>query len=109
MSIARRRPLNDDETRTLLSQTNAMHSYAINIAKVINNNSEATIRNALVTLGDESIPVQRRLRDASAAVFGLGKSAVQELVALNEPDNYPLRNGNSSAGLRFFGYNVRAN
>jgi len=106
LKTATRRNLSTAETRELLKQTNAMNSYAINIEKVINNNSKPTIRKALVTLADDSIPVQRRLRDASSQVFGLGKSAVQELVAFNEPAHYPLRNGNSNAGLRFFGYDV---
>jgi len=110
MKVATRRNLTKAETRTLLEQTNALTSYPINIEKVLNasNNSKGAIRSALVTLTDPSIPIQRRLRDASTTVFGLGRSAVQELVGFNEAGRYPFRNGNSNAGLRFFGYNVRA-
>jgi len=109
LKVAAHRNLTKAETRTLLKQTNAMNTYAFNIEKVLNasNNSTRTIRTALVTLADTATPVQRRLRDATA-VFGLGRSAVQELVAFNEPGRYPFRNGNSNAGMRFFGYNVRA-
>jgi len=87
-----------------------MSSYRINLAKVINpaNNSKRSVRQAILTLADQTVPIQRRLRDASTSVLGLGKSAVQELVAFNEPGKYPSRNRNSSAGLRFFGYRVRA-
>ncbi len=109
LTIASRRNLTKTETRTLLRQTNALHSYPINIRKVLNsrNNSKGAIRNALITLADPAIPIQRRLRDASTTVFGLGRAAVQELVAFNEPGKYPFRNGNSNAGLRFFGYDVK--
>jgi phosphatidylserine/phosphatidylglycerophosphate/cardiolipin synthase-like enzyme len=95
----------------LLGSLNSMNSYQINLSKAISpdNNSLKSIRAAVTLLGDKAKPVQFRLAQADRMLFGVSKSALQEIVGFYEPDLYPLRNQNTNAGLRFFGYDVRVN
>lgn len=103
--------LNREEVRDLLTNLNSMKSYPVNVHKVLNpqNNSLGTIRETLRRLVDETVPVQRRMSEATGPVFGMSKAAVQELVGFYYGGKYPLRNANTNCGLRFFGYDVRVN
>jgi hypothetical protein len=69
------------------------------------NNSLSAIRNEwrflLHGAGD---PIEARMTRCSQQLFGFGQSAVQELPGWYDPKKYPIRNGNSNAGLRFLGY-----
>lgn len=98
------------EFAALLSHLNSMSSYQINLAKATSaeNNSMKDIRHALALLGDKEKPVRLRLAEADRLLFGVSKSALQEIVGFNEPHKFPLRNRNTNAGLRFLGYQVRA-
>lgn len=49
-------------------------------------------------------PIEARMTRCNRLLFGFGQSAVQELPGWYAPNKYPIRNGNSSAGLRFLGY-----
>jgi hypothetical protein len=49
-------------------------------------------------------PIEARMTRCNQRLFGFGQSAVQELPGWYEPKKYPIRNANSSAGLRFLGY-----
>jgi hypothetical protein len=49
-------------------------------------------------------PIEARMTRCYQRLFGFGQSAVQELPGWYDPKKYPIRNGNSNAGLRFLGY-----
>jgi hypothetical protein len=45
-------------------------------------------------------------KNVNRALAFFGTSSVQELLGSYYPDEYPIRNSNSDAGIRFFGYRV---
>jgi len=47
------------------------------------------------------------MNNCASKLFGFGKSATQETLGYYDPDNFPLRNVNTDAGLRFLGYDVK--
>lgn len=87
---------------------NCMNSYAINKEKFLNpqNNKLKDIRSNLNLLlhGEDDIKI--RMVKCKKALNYFGDSSVQELVGFYFPERYPLRNMNSNAGLRYFGYDV---
>ncbi|HEX4137934.1 MAG TPA: hypothetical protein VHY84_25215 [Bryobacteraceae bacterium] len=48
------------------------------------------------------------MESCKAALHGFGRSAIQETMGYYFPTDFPLRNQNVNAGLRFFGYRVSA-
>ncbi|MEE7626630.1 phospholipase D family protein [Methylobacter sp. Wu8] len=70
-----------------------------------NNNLDNIRRNLYMLLhGEDDIKI--RMVKCKKALKYFGDSSVQELVGFYSPEKYPLRNGNSNAGLRYFGYDV---
>lgn len=49
---------------------------------------------------------ESRMRECSERLKFFGTSSVQELLGWYYPKQFPIRNSNSDAGLRFFGYRV---
>lgn len=84
---------------------NALGSYPINKVKILNNNSLGKLRHNLYDLlyGSESLPA--RMNQCSSIKF-MGTSIINEIVGYHNPYEYPIVNRNSSAGLRFFGFNI---
>ena len=90
-----------------------MHSlYSNKLArrKFLNpkNNKLTTISKAwlpIVEPGD--LPIEKILQQVSTP-FGFGRSSSQELLGWSNPLVYPIRNANTNAGMRFFGYSVKA-
>jgi hypothetical protein len=104
-----KRGLSRADIEELLLQLNAMNAYRVNLAKVLNpdNNNLTEIRTTLRDFVDEDVPLQRRMSECNERVFGMSKSAIQELVGFYSNGKFPLRNRNTNCGLRFFGYDVR--
>ncbi len=76
------------------------------LSRFLNGNSPDMIRKSWSDLIHGSGEVKFRMNNCNSALFGFGKSAIQETLGYYDPDKYPLRNANTNAGLRFLGYNV---
>ena len=87
---------------------NCMNSYEINKTRFLNpaNNSLKDVRANLHMLLHGEEDIKARLVKCRDSLKYVGDSSVQELVGFYDPVTYPIRNGNSNAGLRFFGYEV---
>lgn len=84
-------------------------SYPINRTKFQNpaNNKLADIRkywNLLLHTGNIT---GQQVLTVNANLKNFGFSAIQELIAWYYPDKYPMINGNSNSGMRFFGYEIK--
>ena len=94
---------------TVTNQLNCMASVAIARKKFLNprNNSLGSIRSAWKTLlHRRDLPMIDAMERCAGLLTFFGRSSTQELMGWYNPRNYPLRNVNSNAGLRFFGYKV---
>jgi len=58
-------------------------------------------------LHSPNIPPTEEMTSCADSLFGFKRSSVQELLGWYRPDEFPLRNRNVNAGLRFLGYEVR--
>lgn len=84
-------------------------SYPINRTKFQNpaNNKLSDIRkywNLLLHTGNIT---GQQVLTVNANLKNFGFSAIQELIAWYYPDKYPMINGNSNCGMRFFGYDIK--
>jgi hypothetical protein len=77
------------------------------LSRFLKGNDLDTIRKSWSDLIHGSGEVKFRMNNCSSALFGFGKSAIQETLGYYNPAKYPLRNANTNAGLRFLGYNVK--
>jgi len=87
-----------------------MNSMPINKSMFLNpkNNALRTIREQwFKLLFDEYQPIEVRMEECNKKLFRFGKSSIQELIAWYYPDKYPVINGNSNSGLKFFGYEIK--
>lgn len=100
--------INWDDIKEVADCLNCMNSYAINKTRFLNpaNNSLSAIRVNLNSLLHGEGDIKVRLVKCRDALKYFGDSSVQELVGFYDPISYPIRNGNSNAGLRYFGYDV---
>jgi hypothetical protein len=100
--------LDRDRIKQVVDQLNCMNSVHIVKSKFLNprNNSEEAIRNAWQDLFYGGGELQARMTRCERSLVSFGRSSVHELLGFFDPAKYPLRNKNSSAGLRFFGYDV---
>jgi hypothetical protein len=100
--------LNYKEIKQVVDKLNCMNSVPIVKSKFLNpeNNDINTIRKAWSILLYGSAPLQIRMSECKNNLKSFGRSSIHELLGYFDPTKYPLRNRNSSAGLRFFGYDV---
>jgi len=85
-----------------------MNSMPINRTKFLNtkNNSITNIKlNWKDLLHNNYEDITTRMEKSK--MVGFGKSAVQELISLYFPKDYPVINSNSNSGLKFFGYDIK--
>ncbi len=108
LAIESIKKLNWDELQEVVDCLNCMNSYAINKTRFLNpkNNDLRDIRNNLHLLLHGEGDIKARMIKCRDALKYFGDSSVQELVGFYYPTTYPIRNGNSNAGLRYFGYDV---
>lgn len=96
------------DIKKIVEQLNCMNSMPLAKSRFLNpdNNDLNQIRGAWENLLYGKDPLQARMTHCKNSLYSFGRSSIQELLGFFKPDEYPLRNRNSSAGLRFFGYNV---
>lgn len=96
------------DIKSVLDTLNCMNSYAINKSRFLNprNNELEVIKTNWLNLLHGEADLKTRMAETKNALNYFGDSSVQELIGFYDPNNYPIRNSNSSAGLRFFGYDV---
>lgn len=84
-------------------------SYPINRTKFQNpaNNKLADIRKYWKLLLHTGNITGQQVLAVNANLKNFGFSAIQELIAWYYPDEYPMINGNSNCGMRFFGYDIK--
>jgi len=85
-----------------------MHSQQLIRHKFLNpaNNELEAIQKAWKTLLHGHGKPEQRMQECNDSLRFFGTSSVQELLGWYYPKEYPIRNSNSDAGLRFFGYAV---
>jgi len=100
--------LTRDEVREVVDCLHCMHSQQLIRHKFLNpeNNELEAIRKAWKTLLHGEGKLEERMQNCNDALRFFGTSSVQELLGWYYPDDFPIRNSNSDAGLRFFGYHV---
>jgi hypothetical protein len=76
------------------------------LSRFLKGNDLDAIRKSWSDLIHGSGELKLRMNNCNSALFGFGKSAIQETLGYYDPDKFPLRNANTNAGLRFLGYNV---
>jgi hypothetical protein len=94
----------------IANQLNCMNSLPLAKTMFLNarNNSLDIIRSAWENLLYGNSSLQNRMGSCANELYYFGRSSIHELLGFFNPDTYPIRNSNSSAGLRFFGYDVSA-
>ena len=99
-----------DNIKQVVDRLNCMKSMALNKSMFLNpkNNKIKKIRTSWRNLLYGGGPLQARMSDCKNTLKYFGRSSIHELLGYFKPYEYPLRNTNSSAGLRFFGYDVSA-
>jgi hypothetical protein len=90
------------------SKLNCFGRNALARSRFISNNRIGDVRRAWASLIYGEGAQVLRMQNCKASLYGFGRSAIQELIGYHSPKEYPLRNQNVNAGLRFLGYNVKA-
>lgn len=92
----------------VINSLNCMNSLPLNKTRFLNrkNNKFKTIKDAWVMLLHGNEDLQVRMTKCRDSLKYFGNSSVQELLGFYNPSEYPIRNSNVNAGLRFFGYDV---
>ena len=102
--------INRKDVEQVIDCLNCMNSLKLNRTMFLNpgNNKIRAIRNAWNILLHGPGPLEVRMSECDSLLVRFGRSSIQELAGFYYPKKYPLRNSNSNAGLRFFGYDVTA-
>lgn len=97
--------------REIVNSLHCMTSMPINRAKLLNplNNSIDAIRGNWSNLLHGDNDLLERMQTCDENLRHFGKSSIRELLSLYEPEKYPVINSNPLSGLRFFGYDIKAN
>jgi hypothetical protein len=100
--------LTRDEVRQVIDCLYCMNSQQLIKHKFLNpsNNDLEAIQKAWKVLLHGADKLEQRMQECDDNLKFFGRSSVQELLGWFYPDSYPIRNSNSDAGLRFFGYRV---
>lgn len=100
--------LGKEEIKQVVDILNCMNSMPLAKAMFLNpqNNNVKAIQSAWKNLLYGAAPLQVRMSECKNRLKYFGRSSIHELLGYFNPDKYPLRNTNSSAGLRFFGYDI---
>jgi PLD-like domain len=106
LALAKVKQLNKSEVETVAKHLNCFGNR-LALSRFLKGNDLDTIRKSWSDLIHGSGEVKFRMNNCSSALFGFGKSAIQETLGYYDPAKYPLRNANTNAGLRFLGYNVK--
>lgn len=99
--------LTKEEVQETANRLQCMNDGRV-LTRFLANNSTPTVRSAWKELLHGSAPVTARMSLCAGKLYGFKRSSVQELLGFFAPDEYPLRNANVNAGLRFLGFDVPA-
>lgn len=94
--------------KDVLDSLNCMNSRPGNKSSFFKKNNIKKIRNSWENLLYGNPELQIRMSECKNTLKYFGKSSIHELIGFFDPDRYPLRNRNTNAGLRFFGYDISA-
>jgi hypothetical protein len=96
------------DAKEVVDCLNCMNARKLNKYKFLNpsNNHIDAIQKAWKTLLHSAAREEERMQECNDALRFFGTSSVQELLGWFYPRQYPIRNNNSDAGLRFFGFGV---
>ncbi len=100
--------LTNEEVGMIAGKLNCFSRLRLALSKFLKGNDLDTVRRSWSDLVHGSGVPTFRMNNCHSALFGFGKSATQELLGYYDPEQFPLRNQNTNAGLRFLGYNVNA-
>jgi hypothetical protein len=110
LNEARIKEINMNDVEEIINCLNCQRAYLWHKAKFLGfaNENLELIRKTWKTLIHGKKPLELRMSECKRTLAGMrfGKSSIQELIGFYYPKKYPLRNRNSNAGLRFFGYDV---
>jgi hypothetical protein len=97
-----------EEAKKVVDCLNCMNARQLNKFKFLQprNNDIGKIRSAWKELLFGGDSVEKRMQNCDASLHSFGPSSVQELLGWFFPEAFPIRNTNSDAGLRFFGFRV---
>jgi hypothetical protein len=100
--------LSREDVRDVADCLHCMQSQRLIRHKFLNpaNNELDAIRMAWETLLHGHGTLEQRMQECNDSLRFFGTSSVQELLGWYYPNEYPIRNSNTDAGLRFFGYAV---
>ena len=100
--------LSPDDVKELATNLNCFARNRLARYNFVSKNKLSLVRAGLRDLNHgEGSPVYR-MESCKAVLYGFGRSAIQKTMGYYFPNNFPLRNQNVNAGLRFFGYKVSA-
>ena len=110
LAKARIASIDINDVENIVRCLNCMNAVPLNKTMFLNprNNNLTSITNAWNILLHGEGPLEVRMSECHRALKRFGRSSIQELVGFFYPNQYPLRNRNSNAGLRFFGYKIAA-
>jgi hypothetical protein len=97
------------DVKDITYRLHCMNSLPLNPSIFLNpnNNSLETIKNEWKELlHNDKISLEDRIINCRRELYRFGPSSVNELLGWYEPELYPIINGNSISGMRFFGYNI---
>jgi hypothetical protein len=96
------------DVQSVVDSLHCMNSQQLIRHKFLNpqNNELDDIRDAWKILLHGNGGLEERMQDCERKLKFFGPSSRQELLGWFYPDRYPIKNSNSEAGLRFFGYDI---
>lgn len=100
--------LSQDEVAELAASLNCFARNRLARHRFVSKNKLSLVRAGLRDLIHGEGSPKYRMEKCSAALYGFGRSSIQETMGYYFPNDFPLRNQNVNAGLRFLGYNVSA-
>lgn len=100
--------ISKSDVKQVIESLHCLHSYSFNRPRFLDpsNNSLQTIRSSWKTLLHTGAINRQKIDQVISSLKFFGLSSAQELIGWYYPDKYPMMNGNSDCGMRFFGYSV---
>ena len=97
-----------DEAKKVIYCLHCLNSYPINRTKFLNpqNNNIDDIKDCWQRLLHTGKIDSDKIKYVTDKLNNFGLSSIYELIGWYYPEKYPLMNGNSDCGMRFFGYKI---
>lgn len=95
-----------EEIKEVLKRLHCLHSYPINMTRILSNNNPRRIARAWNRLIQAPSINAQLLKEVIGEIKYFGMSSACELIAWYYPEKYPMINRNSESGMRFFGFDI---